>query len=89
MLSFDRAIETAFYNTLPHNLDRLIKRHPLQCPVAFIGGEESLEMQQVGMAMTNKLAKGRIQMLPGSHLFPMELPAETAAAIDAAIKSMA
>jgi hypothetical protein len=88
VLSFDRAIETQLYNTLPHNLDRLIKRHPLQCPVAFIGGESSLEMQQVGMTMTNKLAKGRIQMLPGSHLFPMELPVETAAAIDAAIKSM-
>jgi pimeloyl-ACP methyl ester carboxylesterase len=89
VLSFDRAIETQLYNTLPHNLDRLIKRYPLHCPVAFIGGESSLEMQQVGMTMTNKLAKGRIQMLPGSHLFPMELPVETAAAIDAAIKSMA
>jgi hypothetical protein len=56
--------------------------------VAFIGGEASLEMKQVGMSMTNKLAKGRIQMLPGSHLFPMELPVETATAVDAAIKSM-
>ena len=88
VLSFDRAIETQLYNTLPHNLDRLIKRHPLQCPVAFIGGENSLEMQQVGMTMTNKLAKGRIQMLPGSHLFPMERPIETATAVDAAIKKM-
>ena len=89
VLSFDRAIETAFYNTLPHNLDRLIKRHPLQCPVAFIGGVSSVEMQQVGMTMTNKLAKGRIQMLSGSHLFPMEIPVETAAAIDSAVKAMA
>jgi pimeloyl-ACP methyl ester carboxylesterase len=88
VLSFDRAIETAFYNTLPHNLDRIIKRHPLQCPIAFIGGEKSLEMQQVGMTMTNKLAKDRIQMLSGSHLFPMEIPMETAAAVDTAIESM-
>ena len=88
VLSFDRAIETLLYNTLPHNLDRLIKRHPLHCPVAFIGGEESLEMQQVGMTMTNKLAIGRIQMLPGSHLFPMERPIETAAVIETAIDSM-
>ncbi len=85
VLSFDRAIETKFYNTLPHNLDRLLKSHPLQCPISFIGGDASLEMEQVGMTMTNKLAKKRIQMLPGSHLFPMELPLETAAAIDAAI----
>lgn len=88
VLSFDRAIETQLYNTLPHNLDRLIKRHPFQCPIAFIGGESSQEMRQVGMTMTNRLAKDRIQMLPGSHLFPMELPVETAAAIDIAIKSM-
>lgn len=88
VLSFDRAVETRFYNTLPHNLDRLLSRHPLQCPVAFIGGKESLEMQQIGMTMTNKLAKGRIQMLPGSHLFPMEWPIETAIAIDTALKSM-
>ena len=88
VLSFDRAVETLFYNTLPHNLDRLISRHPLQCPVAFIGGEQSLEMQQVGMTMTNKLAKGRIQMLPGSHLFPMERPIETSIAIDTALKTM-
>ncbi len=88
VLNFDRAVETAIYNTLPHNLDRLIKRHPAQCPVAFIGGNDSQEMKQVGMTMTHKLAKGRIQMLPGSHLFPMERPQETAAAIEAAIKSM-
>ena len=88
VLSFDRAVETQFYNTLPHNLDRLLSRHPLPCPVAFVGGEESLEMQQVGMTMTNKLAKGRIQMLPCSHLFPMERPIETAIAIDTALKSM-
>jgi hypothetical protein len=45
-------------------------------------------MQKIGITMTNKLAKGRIQMLPGSHLFPMEWPIETAIAIDTALKSM-
>ncbi len=65
-----REVETAIYNTLPDNLDRLIKRHPLKRPVAFICGRQSTEMQQVGMAMTDKLAKGRISMLDGSHLFP-------------------
>ena len=74
VLSFDRAVETAIYNTLPHNLDRLLKRHPLKSPVAFIGGESSQEMKQVGMVMTKKVAKQRIQILPGTHLFPMEHP---------------
>jgi pimeloyl-ACP methyl ester carboxylesterase len=88
VLGFDREVETAIYNTLPDNLDRLIRRHPLKCPVAFIGGAHSLEMKQVGMALTEKLVKGRIMMLDGSHLFPMEKPLATAAAIEASLRSL-
>ncbi|MGH8848366.1 MAG: alpha/beta hydrolase [Polaromonas sp.] len=87
LLSFDRDVETAIYNTLPDNLERLLKRHPLKCPVAFIGGRQSAEMKQVGMAMTEKVTKGRIMMLDGSHLFPMEKPVATAAAIEAALRN--
>lgn len=92
VLGFERDVETAIYNTLPHNLDRLLRRHPLPCPVAFIGGTESLEMKQVGMAMTHRLVgrdhPERLLMVEGSHLFPMEKPQETAAAIDAALRSL-
>lgn len=87
-LSFDRAVETAIYNTLPHNLDRLLRDHPLQSPAAFIGGLASQEMRQVGMAMTRRLVQGRIAMLDGSHLFPMEKPAATAAAIEASLLNL-
>jgi len=87
-LSFDRDIETAIYNTLPDNLDRLLQRHPLKCPAAFIGGLQSAEMKQVGMAMTEQVVKGRVMMLDGSHLFPMEKPLATAAAIEAALRSL-
>ena len=87
VLSFDRDIETRLYNTVPDNLDRLLSRHPVRCPVAFIGGRYSLEMRQVGMSMTEKVAQGRITMLDGSHLFPMEKPIATAAAIEAAIRN--
>lgn len=86
VLAFDRDVETAIYNTLPHNLDRLLRRHPLQCPVGFVGGTNSQEMRQVGMAMTLRLVgpgrPQRLQMIEGSHLFPMEKPLETAAALD-------
>jgi len=88
VLSFDRAIETWLYNTVPDNLDRLLRRHPLKCPVAFIGGIHSIEMKQVGMAMTEKVTKGRIMMIDGSHLFPMEQPLVTAAAIEAALLNL-
>jgi pimeloyl-ACP methyl ester carboxylesterase len=91
-LDFDREVETAIYNTLPHNLDRLLRRHPLQCPVGFIGGTRSLEMKQVGMAMTHRLVgkrhPERLAMIEGSHLFPMEQPLETAAAIDTLLQSL-
>ena len=89
VLSFDRAVETAIYNTVPDNLDRLFRRHPIKCPVAFIGGRHSAEMKQVGMAMTERITKGRIMMLDGSHLFPMEKPIATAAAIEAAVLNLA
>lgn len=93
VLSFDREVETAIYNTLPHNLDRLLRRHPLQCPVGFIGGTRSLEMQQVGMAMTRRVLgrspEGRLRMVEGSHLFPMERPQETATAIDEVLAVLA
>ena len=88
ILAFDRDVETRFYNTLPDNLDRLLARHPLKCPVSFIGGSDSAEMQQVGMAMTEKICRGRLMMLNGSHLFPMEKPLATAAAIEASLRNM-
>ncbi|MDP2066814.1 MAG: alpha/beta hydrolase [Burkholderiaceae bacterium] len=96
VLAFDRAIETAIYNTLPDNLDRLIRRHPLKCPVAFVGGRQSAEMKQVGMTMTQRVigagsgkeVLGRIMMLDGSHLFPMEKPLATASAIEASLRNL-
>jgi pimeloyl-ACP methyl ester carboxylesterase len=92
-LDFSRDVETAIYNTLPHNLDRLLRRHPLQCPVGFIGGTRSMEMKQVGMTMTHRLVgrehPGRLVMVEGTHLFPMERPLETAAAIDSMVGTLA
>ncbi|KAB2897783.1 MAG: alpha/beta hydrolase [Burkholderiaceae bacterium] len=89
VLAFDRAVETAIYNTLPHNLGVLLRRHPLGSPVAFIGGRSSAEMRQVGMAMTQRITQGRTMVLDGSHLFPMEQPLATAAAIEASLLNLA
>lgn len=88
VLSFDRDIETAIYNTLPDNLHALLARHPLRCPAAFIGGLQSEEIRQVGLAMTTQVAQGRVAMMDGSHLFPMEQPLATAAAIEAALRAL-
>ena len=69
-------------------LRALLKRHPLKCPVAFIGGRQSEEMKQVGMALTLEVTQGRTMLLDGSHLFPMEKPLATAAAVEASLRNM-
>ena len=38
--------------------------------------------------MTQQVTKGRIAMLDGSHLFPMEKPQATAAAVEAALRNL-
>ena len=39
VLSFDREVETAIYNTLPHQTwTPYSKKILLKCPVAYIGG---------------------------------------------------
>lgn len=87
-LWFTREEETAIYNSLPHNLSTLLRRHPLRCPVAFIGGRQSREIRQVGMEMTERVTRGRIMVLDGSHLFPMEHPITTAATIEASLLNL-
>ncbi len=87
-LSFDRAVETQIYNTLPDNLARLLHRKPLQCPAAFIGGLHSEEIKRTGTELTAKLTKGRMNWIDGTHLFPMEKPLATAAMVEGVIKAM-
>ncbi len=84
LLSFDRDVETSIYNTLPDNLERLLQAHPLKCPAAFIGGRQSVEMKRVGMAVSEKVTKGRLMIMARKHLFPTAKPEAMAAAIQAA-----
>ena len=80
-LAFDRAIESEIYTSLPHHLARLLRTHPLQCQLAFVGGTESEELKRVGLSATARLAHGRVSHLEGSHLFPLERPVDTAAEV--------
>jgi pimeloyl-ACP methyl ester carboxylesterase len=80
-LAFHRDVETALYNTLPHDLSRLLRRHPLHVPVSYLAGTRSAEGRQAGLAATRALVRGRMETIEGSHLFPMERPTETAAAV--------
>ena len=88
-LSFAREVETAIYNNIPHHLARLLRLHPLQCELAFVRGTGSIEVRQVGLRATERLAKGNVTAIEGSHLFPLERPVETAATVLQLIESMA
>ncbi len=87
-LRFSREIETQIYNTVPHNLERLIKRHPLKCPISLVAARHSREMKLAGIEFTKRITKGRITVIDGTHLVPMESPIATAAAVEAAILNM-
>lgn len=80
-LAFHRAVETRIYDTLPHHMGSVLKHHPPQCPVAFIAGTQSAEARQGGLAAAHALAKERFRWMEGTHLYPMERPDDTAAAV--------
>ncbi len=80
-LAFAREVETRLYNTLPHHMGALLRKHPLRCPVGFVGGTQSVEMRQAGMAATQALTRGRVAWVEGSHLVPMEKPQRVAQAV--------
>jgi pimeloyl-ACP methyl ester carboxylesterase len=80
-LAFRREVETDIYNTIPHHMGALLRRHPLRCPLAFVGGTQSLEVRRLGLRATERLTHDRVSWVEGSHLFPFEQPASTAAEV--------
>lgn len=88
-LAFRREIETRIYNTLPHHFDRVLHRHPPHGPVRFLGGTQSAEVRQVGLALTRAVTRGQLRWLDGTHLFPMEHPLATADAVLEELAAMA
>lgn len=80
-LGFQREIETRIYNTLPHNLPRILKGHAPRCPVAFIAGTQSEELRHANAAGSKALAKDLFRWFEGTHLYPFERPDDTASLV--------
>lgn len=78
-LRFTREIESDIYSSLPHHFGRILRQH-YPVPIGYIGGKESRESQQAGLAATRKLVGQHYLELPGGHLFPMENPRRAAEA---------
>jgi len=89
VLAFDREVESRIYDTLPHHMQRVLRRHPLRSPLAFIGGQQSAESRQAGVEATRRLAGERFVWTEGTHLFPMEQPETTAALVAGLIERIA
>ena len=77
VLAFEREIEYRIYRTLPRRLGARAQRG-VPVPVGFLAGTDSRELRQVGLAATRQLVGERLRYVPGTHLFPMEQPAQTA-----------
>lgn len=86
-LLFDRDVEYRIYRTLPSRAT-IDATKTLRVPVAFIGGRRSRELRNIGQSATRALVGPRWAWHPGSHLFPMEAPDDTAHLIRAAIADM-
>ena len=67
VLAFDRAVETRIYNTLPHHLGTVLRRHPLRCPVGFVAGLRSTEIRHGGLGTAHALAGERAICLDRRH----------------------
>lgn len=80
-LAFRRDVETRIYETLPHHVEPLLRRHPLACAVSYIEGTHSTEGRQLGLGFVRQLAAERWHSIDGSHLFPLEQPDATARAV--------
>lgn len=86
-LRFTRETETAVYRSLPHHVGALVRRS-FPTPVGFIGGADSVECRQAGMAATRRLVGRHLKLVPGGHLFPMEAPALAATALHEMVQSL-
>ena len=88
VLGIPREVETRIYNTLPHHVPALLRKHPPRCPVGFIAGTRSTEMRQAGAAASRALAGERWRWIDGTHLYPMERPEDTALLVLELLASM-
>ena len=85
-LTFDPGIEVEIFRHLPDHLSRLPQR--LGVPIELVAGNEShlLTASRIKRLRRKGLS---VSEVPGTHMFPMEHPDETRAAILAAWQRIA
>lgn len=84
-LRFDPAVEKQIYCTIP---DNLVPTKPFSMPAAAIGGQESAVFKPAqGKRMQRRLGM-EVQWVPGTHMFPLEYPDQTAHSILSSLAAM-
>ena len=86
-LLFDHGVELDIYRSLP-TMTVVSAASRVLAPIGFIAGTASREVRHIGLRATRAATRGRLGWIEGSHLFPMERPAETAAQVGAMIDAM-
>jgi pimeloyl-ACP methyl ester carboxylesterase len=76
-LAFDPEIEYAIYRGIPH--DMVFYSNRLRVPAGYLGGRQSIEASQIGLAHTRRHL--RVKRIDGGHLFPLERPEAAALAL--------
>ncbi|HMS40387.1 MAG TPA: alpha/beta hydrolase [Pyrinomonadaceae bacterium] len=75
-LFFAPKIEARIYRTIPHHLPKL--KGKLKVPTAYIGGTNSREARLAKLSFMQKHFPIDFHFLKGTHLFPFEIPEQTA-----------
>lgn len=84
-LYFDPKVEQAIYRTIP---DNHVLRKPLAVPAAAIGGRESKVFNKSQAKRMKHKLKMKFAWLPGTHMFPLEHPQQTAHTIQQLLQEM-
>lgn len=75
-LKFRPAVEHAIYETLPH--DAWFQRGKLKVPLDYVVAAQGSAVRAHDLAFMRRHLAARVVSQPGSHLFPLEHPLETA-----------
>lgn len=84
-LFFSPRVEAQIYRTIPDHLPRY--RGRLSVPATYIGGSDSREGRLARLSFMRRHFPVEYIEIEGSHLYPMESPLETAAAIRRALRN--
>lgn len=75
-LRFDPATEISIYRSIPHTSP--VPSRQLKVPLAMVRGKHSRVIMPHHGYLARRMREGEYLTMPGGHMFPLELPNETA-----------